>query len=331
MNEQDKAQTLPLWIAAGISVAALALLAFKGRLEINELAPTFDDVPTIVLLVLAAAPWLACSIKGFQFGDLKVDFHEIREKQQQHDAELRQHFQYLAELFNGMVGDRGRELLMHLQHKTPFIYHYTDDTKDENRTLLRQLRMLGFVNLNDNAHHLIDDKRPEINLTDHIQLTPRGAAYLRSPLYRVATVGSEEMAEPQLSPPPESLRTQLGMLQIRIGVHGSRLWQLPLTYLGVLVVSLSQFDRQDPVFAPWFVFSSLAIFGVLLLWCMYGAFEGYSRTVRDMNDVERKLSLVETTKNRISHYAPYFGILILGIIFTVGASVYFYASQPDSN
>ncbi|HEX5714657.1 MAG TPA: hypothetical protein VF179_00760 [Thermoanaerobaculia bacterium] len=136
------------------------------------------------------------------------------------------------------------------------------------------------------------------------------------------------MTEP--SPQPESLRTQLEILQTRIGVHGGRLWQLPLTYLGVLVVSLSQFDRQDPVFAPWFVFSSLTIFGVLLLWCMYGAFEGYKRTVKDMNDVERKLALVETTKNRVSHYAPYFGILVLGILFTVGASVYFYASSTHA-
>lgn len=193
MNEQDKAHTLPLRIAVGISVAALALLALKGLLESSQLALKFDDVPTIVLLVLAAAPWLARSIKGFQFGDLKVDFHEIREKQQQHDAELRQHFQYLGELFNGMVGDRGRELLMHLQLKKPFLYRYTDDTKDENRRILRQLRVLGFVTLDDSAHHLIDDKQPEINLTDHVQLTPRGAAYLQSPLYRAATVGSDEI------------------------------------------------------------------------------------------------------------------------------------------
>src|SRR4051812_40211639 len=128
MNEQDKAHTLPLRIAVGISVAALALLVLKGLLDF-KLTLKFDDVPTIVLLILAAAPWLARSVKGFQFGDLKVDFHEIREKQQQHDAVLKQHLQYLGELFNGMVGDRGRELLMHLKSKQPFIYRYTDDTK----------------------------------------------------------------------------------------------------------------------------------------------------------------------------------------------------------
>lgn len=133
---------------------------------------------------------------------------------------------------------------------------------------------------------------------------------------------------PQVStswPQPESLRTQLELLQTRIGVHGGRLWQLPLTYLGVLAVSFSQFDSQGSVFAPWFVFSSLAVFGALLLWCMYGAFEGYKRTVIDMNEVERKLGLKETTKNRVSHYAPYFGILILGILFTLAASIYFYS------
>lgn len=192
MNEQDKVQTIPLRIAIGISVAALALLTVKTCLAISKPELKLDDVPTIVLLILAAAPWLARSIKGFKFGDLQIDFYEIREKQLQHDVELRQHFNYLGELFNGMVGDRGRHLLTHLNQKKPFIYRYTDDTKDENRTMLRQLRVLGFITLDDKAHHLIDDKQPEIDLTDHVQLTPRGVDYLRSPLYRATTADSDE-------------------------------------------------------------------------------------------------------------------------------------------
>jgi|APTNR8051073442_1049403.scaffolds.fasta_scaffold12961_4 hypothetical protein len=78
MNEDKKAQIVPFRIAIGISVAALALLALKSFLAINNPDLKFDDVPTIVLLILAAAPWLARSIKGLKFGDLQIDFHEIR-------------------------------------------------------------------------------------------------------------------------------------------------------------------------------------------------------------------------------------------------------------
>lgn len=132
--------------------------------------------------------------------------------------------------------------------------------------------------------------------------------------------------EPEATlPQPESKRAQVGMLQTRIGVHGSRLWQLPLTYLGVLVVSLSQFENKAGDFKPWFVFSSLSAFGVLLLWCMCGALEGYRRAISHMIRLEKELGLTATTVCRVSHYAPYFGLLILGILYTLGAAIFFYA------
>lgn len=127
-------------------------------------------------------------------------------------------------------------------------------------------------------------------------------------------------------PQSESKRAQINMLQTRIGVHGSRLWQLPLTYLGVLVVSLSQLESKAEIIKPWFIFISLSLFGLLLLWCMYGAYEGYKRAVWNLIRVEDELGLTVTTANRVSHYVPYFGLLILGILYTIGAAAFFYAS-----
>lgn len=147
-------------------------------------------------------------------------------------------------------------------------------------------------------------------------LVPRASAgAVRSP---------ERLRQPEW-PQPESMRAQVNMLQTRIGIHGSRLWQLPLTYLGVLVVSLSQIESKAAIFKPWFIFLSLSLFGLLLLWCMCGACEGYNRAVKSLIRVEEQLGLTVTTAKRRSHYIPYFGLLILGILYTVGAAVFFYA------
>lgn len=123
---------------------------------------------------------------------------------------------------------------------------------------------------------------------------------------------------------PESLRIQLGVLQSRIEIHGNRMWQLPLTYLGALVVSISQVDSPKSMLKPWFIFFLLFILGTLLLWCMYGAFEGYQRTAGYMIQVEAELKLPPATAKRISHYLPYFGMLFFGLLFTLGATFHFY-------
>ena len=48
--------------------------------------------------------------------------------------------------------------------------------------MLRQLRLLGFIDASDSISHLIDDKRPNVNLTEEIALTPLGESYLSSPI-----------------------------------------------------------------------------------------------------------------------------------------------------
>jgi hypothetical protein len=54
--------------------------------------------------------------------------------------------------------------------------------------MLRQLRLLGFIEASDSISHIIDDKRPKVNLTDEMALTPLGESYLASPIARATIV-----------------------------------------------------------------------------------------------------------------------------------------------
>ncbi len=52
---------------------------------------------------------------------------------------------------------------------------------------------------------------------------------------------SLESAEPDLV----SKRVQYEILQSRIALHGGRMWQLPLTYLGMLAISLTVVNTEN--------------------------------------------------------------------------------------
>jgi len=193
MNNKTS-KTDSLVIAAGISAATIILLVSKVIAQ--EVFPnlSFDDATTIALLVFAAAPWLARSLEFIKLGDIELKFQKLEKNQERQGSELQEHAKYLAQLFNGLVGDRGRKVLIYLQDKKPLIYEFSEDTKQEYRTMLRQLRFLGFIEVSESISHIIDDKRPKVDLTQELALTPQGQSYLASPIagVKVETSISEQ-------------------------------------------------------------------------------------------------------------------------------------------
>jgi hypothetical protein len=173
-----------------IAISAVAIVLFCAKVFAQAKFPNLklDDATTIALVVFAAAPWLARLFELIKFGDFEFKFQKLEQNQQQHQLELQEHAKYLAQLFNGLVGERGREFLSYLRDKKPFVYTYSDDTKQDYRTMLRQLRLLGFIEASDSVSHIIDDKRPKVDLTQEIALTPLGESYLASPVSRMPIV-----------------------------------------------------------------------------------------------------------------------------------------------
>lgn len=118
----------------------------------------------------------------------------------------------------------------------------------------------------------------------------------------------------------DSKRTQLSFLQTRISLHGNRMWQLPLTYIGSLALAISAADSERLPFPKWWIFFVVTAFGFALLWCISGAYEGYKRTAMDMCRIEGELGLIATTRNAKSHSIPYFLLIILGMLFSIVAA-----------
>ncbi len=112
----------------------------------------------------------------------------------------------------------------------------------------------------------------------------------------------------------QQLITQYEVLQSRINLHGSRMWQLPFTYLGLigLIISLTFGEDHSPLM-NW-VFLGLSAVGLVLLWAWFGAYYGYRRTVENMNELEEKLKMGNFTRCYVSHFMPYLLLFILGII-----------------
>ena len=117
--------------------------------------------------------------------------------------------------------------------------------------------------------------------------------------------------------------TQLTFLQNRISLHGSRLWQLPLTYYGLIVLAISATNgKANPNADTWntgtsMVFGSMTVLGIILFCCMLGALEGYHRAGKHMIRLENELGLVASTRTRKSHYVPYFCLITLGIVVSI--------------
>lgn len=120
----------------------------------------------------------------------------------------------------------------------------------------------------------------------------------------------------------ESRRVQLEVLQSRIALHGTRMWQLPVTYWGVILVALSSLDTGSPTWLLRTVLGGIAGLGILLLYALTGSREGYVRTALHMQRVERELGLIVTTHGPRSHIWPYFGLIGAGVLLSCGA-IYF--------
>ncbi len=119
----------------------------------------------------------------------------------------------------------------------------------------------------------------------------------------------------------ETKRVQLGILQTRIALHGTRMWQLPLTYLGLIAISLNALKSESPVFPTHIVFFLLAILGIIMTWCLYGAHRRYQQTVDDANELEAELKLSTYTLCDIYHTYPYYALMVFGALCCTVASV----------
>ena len=104
----------------------------------------------------------------------------------------------------------------------------------------------------------------------------------------------------------EAKVAQLELLQARLIAHGSKLWQLPFSYTGIVAVSASLFETTTTSLQGYYVFYALGIGGLIVIYCMIGAYEGYSRTVTFMRTVETELGLQPSATNKPSHSVPYF-------------------------
>lgn len=120
----------------------------------------------------------------------------------------------------------------------------------------------------------------------------------------------------------KSKRVQLQILQTRIALHGTRMWQLPLSYLGLIGLSLSFINSKELLFPQNIVFLSLAILGMIMLWCLCGAHRRYQQTVNDANELETELSLETYTDCDGYHTYPYYALMLLGILCNTFGAVY---------
>lgn len=123
----------------------------------------------------------------------------------------------------------------------------------------------------------------------------------------------------------DSKRVQLEMLQVRIGLHGSRMWQLPLSYLGLAAITLNSLAEKEQVFPAWIVFALLTVLGIIMTWALYGAHRRYQQTVDDVNELEAELHLKEYARCDPYHTHPYYGLMIFGIVCCLSASISLYS------
>ena len=121
----------------------------------------------------------------------------------------------------------------------------------------------------------------------------------------------------------ESKRMQLEILQTRINLHGGRMWQLPLTYLGAIALALTAYSNIETDVSLKLVYIALVIIGMLILLCFYGALEGYRRTAKFMSEIENELEVKNATKLHWAQYVPYLALLIFGIVGCIYASLKF--------
>jgi hypothetical protein len=122
----------------------------------------------------------------------------------------------------------------------------------------------------------------------------------------------------------DSKRVQLEILQTRIGVHGLRMWQLPLSYLGLVAISLNALTTEQKVFPDFIVLAALSILGIIMTWALYGAHRRYQQTVDNANELEAELQIKKYAHCDAYHTYPYYGLMIFGIVCCLLASIALY-------
>ena len=120
---------------------------------------------------------------------------------------------------------------------------------------------------------------------------------------------------------------QLELLQTRLGIHGGRLWQLPFSYAGVVAISASLLKEGDLVIPYQNVFLALSMAGVIVAACMFGAYEAYRRTARNLRAAEAELSLVPYTHNSFGHCVPYCVLVAFVTVLTLHLGII--STEPD--
>ena len=120
----------------------------------------------------------------------------------------------------------------------------------------------------------------------------------------------------------DSKRVQLEILMTRIVLHGNRMWQLPLTYLGLIAISLSVMTEDKLLFSKSMITILLTVLGIIMTWCLYGAHRRYQETVDDANELETELQIRTYTKCDSFHTFPYYALMIFGITCSLLGSVF---------
>jgi len=118
-----------------------------------------------------------------------------------------------------------------------------------------------------------------------------------------------------------SRRVQLEILQNRIGLHGSRMWQLPLTYLGAIAISLTAASSDGVNLPIEVIFYLMAILGFIVTWCLRGAEEAYTRAANNMRELEKELRLQQYTRAKGLHRYPYYALMVFGILCCLAAAI----------
>lgn len=111
----------------------------------------------------------------------------------------------------------------------------------------------------------------------------------------------------------QTKRAMLPILQARLAAHGARMWQMPLTFLGAVVVAVAAFSEDQIAISEKHLYCLLTIVGAALSWGLWGGVEGYLRTGKNLRDLESDLDLPPSTKTPISHIGPFVLLMVTGV------------------
>ena len=114
---------------------------------------------------------------------------------------------------------------------------------------------------------------------------------------------------------PESLRMHLENLENRMKHHIVRFWSLPFAYISVTFITFASIEPKDlPSHQPY-LSAGLLLFGLAVLFAMFGALEGTIRAIKEIRRIETELRLAETAKVVYLHYLPYYALVVIAMAF----------------